>query len=195
MRFELHPFEHVLKHVYHERDNALRKLAVAKPATLTAVASDYRSLDIWQGTYRDVDVALPDGKLLYIGCVLDQKLTEEIRQFRLDDQRLVLRHQDILQEDLLQIRREAWICATPTMSDELPSNILTEAIRRYFVEYAPRLEAANLQWLNDTDPSLASLIEQMLDTEARRLADPRDSVSRLTRQQIAQRLLTFQDRP
>jgi hypothetical protein len=196
MRYEVHSRDHVLRDVYNQSDNALRNLAVAKPATLTAIASDYwaPNPENWQGKYRDVDIALPSGSLLYIGCVLDRKLTEEIRKFRLDDQRLILRHQDILQEDLLKIRREGWLCTIPSMSDELPTNILTDAVRRYFVEIAPGLEATELQWLNDSNPHLANLIEQKLDTEARRLADPRHNVQRLTRQQIAHRLLTFQDR-
>lgn len=190
MRLEHRPILTVYMQVYHLSDDILSELAEKQPASLTALASEPIFPPRWKGKYVNVDLILPDKTVLYLGCVLDRELTGDMRRYRLANDLLKLHHQKIQTEDILTIRREGWICAIPMMSDELSTPILTEAVKRYFANFVPKLGKVPLVWLNDEHPDLAHEVEEKLRQKATLAVDPKFGLNTLAYEQVIERLLS-----
>lgn len=175
-RYEYHSRQEVYDGHYFPTDRLLQQLAQSQPSLLTAIASQPATLyPKWPGQRVNICLLIPDKTIIFIGCVCDRDLTNQLYDdalARCRSQNLPEKVAAIIRRGKVYVRRSEWLCAITTLSEQLATDILTEALRRYLDLYSPSLTNLPIEWLNDTNPALASTIHRELAQRAADLANP-----------------------
>lgn len=175
-RYEYHTRQQVYDGHYWPTDRVLARLAEQPPSALTAFASQPATLfPKWPGQRVNTYLLLPDNSVIFIGCICDRNLTNQLHSYALSCHRDPPQPEKtaaIKRRGKVYVYRSEWLCAITTLSEKLTSDILTEGLRRYLAIYSSGLINIPISWLNDTDPALAASLHQEIIRRANALADP-----------------------
>ncbi|KKT92734.1 MAG: hypothetical protein UW94_C0013G0025 [Parcubacteria group bacterium GW2011_GWA2_45_14] len=175
-RYEYHTRQQVYDGHYWPTDDVLAQLANQPPSVLTAIASQPATLyPKWPGQRVNIYLLLPDQSVIFIGCICDRNLTNQLYDYALSccrDQSQPEKIATLTRRGKVYVHRSEWLCAITTLSEKLTSDILTEGLRRYLDIYSTGLINVPINWLNDSNPALAASIHQEIISRANALADP-----------------------